>query len=80
MLGGSPTSVAVPWRFEERQMPRMNGTGETFNLRDTSNAIGATINTVATFSTKADITPLKADSQIIAQTRFLERSMIISAR
>jgi hypothetical protein len=57
----------------------MNGTGETLSLRETSNAIGATIRTVATFSTNADIIPLKAESQMIAQTRFFDRSIVISA-
>ena len=79
MLGGSPTSVAVPCRFEDKHIPRIKGTGETLSLRDTSNAIGATMSTVAIFSTKAEIIPLNADNQMIAQTRLFDLSMIASA-
>ena len=57
----------------------MNGTGDVLSLRDTSKAIGAIISTVATFSTNAEIIPLNAESQMIAQTTLFEWSIMVSA-
>src|SRR3989338_2078619 len=58
--GESPIMVAQPWRFDDIAIPIKNGTGFAFNFLDTSNAIGATIRTVATFSTKLDMNPASA--------------------
>ena len=43
----------------------MYGTGEIFNLLAISNAMGAIIMTVATFSTKAETIPERAERTII---------------
>ena len=55
MLGESPIIVAEPCRFELTAIPIKNGTGFAFSFLATSNAIGATIRTVATFSVKLEI-------------------------
>ena len=58
----SPTSVAAPCRLEEMAMQMMAGTGEMCSFLHRASATGATISTVATLSTKAEITPANRDS------------------
>ena len=57
----SPTRVAAPCRLEETAMDRIMGTGEIFSFLQTAIPTGATMRTVATLSTKAEITPAKSD-------------------
>ena len=58
MLGGSPTKVAVPSRFDITASPIINGTGFSLSLRERAKAIGAITKTVATFSTKIEMMPV----------------------
>ena len=60
MLGGSPTRVAVPSRFDISASPIINGTGLSFSFLESAMAIGAITSTVATFSTKIEIIPVMA--------------------
>ena len=60
MLGGSPTKVAVPSRFDIRARPIINGTGFNLSFLESASAIGAITRTVATFSTKIEIIPVIA--------------------
>ena len=53
----SPTRVAAPWRLEETAMAMIMGTGLIFNRLEMAMATGATMRTVATLSTNAEITP-----------------------
>jgi hypothetical protein len=55
-------------------------TGEILSLRDIVTATGATISTVATLSTKAEITPAKRAREITAHFTLGVLSMIRSAR
>ena len=80
ILGGSPIRVAVPWRLLETAMANIILVGLIFSLRARARAMGATIRTVATFSTKAEINPVRAQIYKIAQQVFLARSTISSAR
>jgi len=57
MLGGSPIKVATPCKLEEIAIAMSTKTGETLNLLVIANAIGATIRTTATFSTKIERNP-----------------------
>ncbi len=58
----SPTSVAAPCRLEETEMQIIGATGEIFSRLQTASATGATMSTVATLSTKAEMIPAKRDS------------------
>ena len=62
----SPTRVAAPCRLELTAMPMMKGTGLVLSFLQISRATGATISTVATLSTKAEITPANSDSATAA--------------
>ena len=62
----SPTSVAAPCRLEETAMAITSGTGEIFSCFATASPTGATISTVATLSTKAEITPANRPSTTAA--------------
>ena len=53
----SPTKVAAPCKLDETAIAIINGTGFVFNFLQISRATGAIINTVATLSTNAEITP-----------------------
>ena len=55
----SPTNVAAPWRLEETATEMMKGTGLVSSFLQTAMATGATIKTVATLSTNAEIIPAK---------------------
>ena len=62
----SPTRVAAPWRLEETAMAMRMGMGLVFSFLQISKATGATISTVATLSTKAEITPANRDRHTAA--------------
>ena len=62
----SPTRVAAPWRLEEMAMQIIAETGEIFSFLHRARATGATINTVATLSTKAEMSPENRDSITIS--------------
>ncbi len=79
MLGGSPTSVAVPCKFDEIAIPISTGTGDAFKRCAIASAIGATISTVATLSTNAEIPDANAQSQSIATPAVLDRRINQSA-
>ena len=66
MLGGSPTSVAVPSRFDISASPIINGTGLSLSFLERARAIGAITRTVATFSTKIEIIPVIARIRMTA--------------
>ena len=53
----SPTRVAAPCRFEDTAMAMITGTGLVFSFFATASPTGATISTVATLSTKAEMMP-----------------------
>lgn len=79
MLGGSPIKVAVPCRLLETAIAIIMFTGLILSLLAKDNAIGATIKTVATFSTKAEIMPVKRQIKSTAHAVFLALSTMISA-
>lgn len=79
MLGGSPIRVAVPWRLLETAMAIIIWTGFIFNFFARERAMGATIKTVATFSTNAEMNPVNKQINKIDQAVFLARFTIISA-
>ena len=79
MLGGSPTKVAVPSRFDITARPIKNGTGLSFNFLESESAIGAITKTVATFSTKIEIMPVIARIKITAIPVFGETATSLSA-
>ena len=66
MLGGSPTSVAVPSRFDITASPTMNIVGFILSFLQRESAIGAMTSTVATFSTKIEMIPVIARIRTIA--------------
>jgi len=76
----SPTSVAAPSRLEPIAIAMIAGTGEIFNLREMVMAIGATMSTVATLSTNAEMTAANTDKAMMATFRLGDFSMILSAR
>ena len=76
----SPTSVAAPCRLEDTAMQMMKGTGLVFSLRQTATATGATIRTVATLSTNAEISPANRLRHTAAHRTLGTRFMIWSAR
>ena len=76
----SPTSVAAPCRLEETAMEMMNGTGLAFSFRQMERPMGAIISTVATLSTKAEMTPAKSESATAAHLTLGTRSIIRSER
>ncbi len=80
MLGGSPIRVAVPCRLEAMARAIRKVTGETFSRRDISRAMGATISTVATFSTKAEMTLVSAQIHSTATPTVEERLTSRAAR
>ena len=53
----SPTSVAAPCRLLETAMAIIKGTELVFSFLQISSATGATIRTVATLSTNAEMIP-----------------------
>ena len=53
----SPTRVAAPCRLEDTAMLMIKGTGLVLSFLQISRAMGATISTVATLSTKAEMMP-----------------------
>ena len=72
MLGGSPTRVAVPSRFDITASPTIKGTGFNLSFLESARAIGAITSTVATFSTKIEIIPVIARMRITAIPVFFE--------
>ena len=62
----SPTRVAAPCRLLETAMAMSRGTGLVFSCLATARPTGATISTVATLSTKAEMTPEKTESATAA--------------
>jgi hypothetical protein len=80
MLGESPIIVAEPCRFELTAMPIRKGTGFAFNFFATSNAMGATISTVATFSVKLDIKPDRKQIDISAMPTFFDLAARLDAK
>jgi hypothetical protein len=79
MLGGSPIKVAVPCKLLDIAIPIIILTGLILIFLASANAIGATIKTVATFSTKAEIKPVSKQINNMAQHVFFDLSTIISA-
>jgi hypothetical protein len=79
MLGGSPIRVAVPCRLLETAIAIIIFIGFILNFFANDKAMGATIKTVATFSTNAEIKPVRAHMLKIAQAVFFALSTIISA-
>ena len=76
----SPTRVAAPWRLEDTAMPMMKGTGLVLSFLQISKAMGATIRTVATLSTKAEMMPANRASATAAIWTLGTFSMMRSAR
>ena len=74
----SPTRVAAPCRLDETAMLMMTGIGEIPSLLHIARPIGATMRTVATLSTKADMTPAKSVSMATAHMVFGTCFIIIS--
>ena len=62
----SPTRVAAPCRLLETAMAMISGIGLVFSCFATARPTGATISTVATLSTNAEIRPEKMDSTTAA--------------
>ena len=75
----SPTSVAAPCRFEETAMDRIIGMGEIFSFLQTAIPTGATIRTVATLSTNADMNPENRDMKMMTHITFFALSSSQSA-
>ena len=75
----SPTSVAAPCKLEDTAMPMIKGTGLVLSFLQMANATGAIIKTVATLSTKAEITPANSASATAAVLTLDTLDMIISA-
>ena len=75
----SPTNVAAPCRFDETAMDMIMGTGLMPIRLAMARATGATIRTVATLSTKADIMPANNASAMMAQHTLGTWAMIMSA-
>ena len=75
----SPTSVAAPSRLEATAIAMIDGTGLIFSFLAIVRAIGATIRTVATLSTKAEMSPAKTASEMTAHLTFGVFWMILSA-
>ena len=75
----SPTRVAAPWRLEATEMAMMGETGEMFRRLLTTRATGATIRTVATLSTKAEISPANRDRAMMTHFTLGILSMMWSA-
>jgi len=71
MLGGSPTKVAVPSRFDMTASPIIKLVGLIFSFLQSARAIGAITRTVATFSTKIEIIPVITRIATIAKPVFL---------
>ena len=76
----SPTSVAAPCRLEETAMQITAGTGEIRRRLQMASATGATMSTVATLSTKAEMIPAKRDSATTIQRTECTREMIMSLK
>ena len=66
----SPTRVAAPCRLLDTAMAMMSGIGLVLSCLATARPTGATISTVATLSTKAEIRPEKIDSTTAAHWIF----------
>src|SRR3989338_4197163 len=79
MLGGSPIKVAVPCRLEDIAIAIIMFIGFILIFFANDNAMGATIRTVATFSTKAEMKPVNAHVASMAQEVFLVLFTILSA-
>src|SRR3990167_3144725 len=79
MLGGSPIKVAHPCKLLDMAIAIIMLVGLIFSFLAKDKAIGATIKTVATFSTNAEIKPESAQIKSIDQAVFLALSTIISA-
>ena len=75
----SPTKVAAPCKLEETAIAIIKGTGFVFNFLQISRATGATISTVATLSTNAEIIPAKSAMATAAHLTFGTFSIIKSA-
>ena len=75
----SPTKVAAPSRLEPIAMAMTLGTGEIFSFFAMVTATGATIRTVATLSTKAEMTAAKTDRAMIVHLILGTERMIRSA-
>ena len=80
MLGGSPIKVAVPCRLLDMAMAIIMFTGLISSFFANARAMGATIKTVATFSTKAEIKPVKIQIKSIAHPVLFDLSTISSAK
>jgi len=66
----SPTRVAAPCRLDETAMETSSGTGEMSSRSAIASATGATIRTVATLSTNAEIMPANRDSATATHMTF----------
>lgn len=75
----SPTKVAAPCRFEETAIAITLGTGDIFSFFAMVTATGATIKTVATLSTKAEIIPANKAKDIMAHFTLGVFAIMISA-
>ena len=71
----SPTNVANPWMLANTDTAITNGTGDILVFLAMSNAIGATISTVATLSTNAETIPANAANKMIAH--LVEETLLI---
>jgi hypothetical protein len=80
MLGGSPIKVAAPCRLLHTAIAIIIFKGLILSFFANDIAMGATIKTVATFSTKAEIKLVNKQMDNTAQAVFLARLTIISAR
>jgi len=76
----SPTSVAAPCRLEAIAIETMLETGDIFNFLAIVKATGATMRTVATLSTNAEMMPAKSDRAMIAHLTLGIFSIMMSAR
>ena len=76
----SPTKVAAPCRLDDTAIAMIKGTGLVFSFLQISSAIGATIKTVATLSTNAEMIPAKRANATAAIWMFGTFSITRSAR
>ncbi len=76
----SPTSVAAPCRFDATAMDMILGTGEILSFLQMVSATGATMSTVATLSTKAEMIPANRESETMAHFTFGVFAMMKSAK
>ena len=68
MLGGSPTSVAVPPMFDANASAIKNGAGLIASRSHTNSVTGAMSNTVVTLSSRADAIAVTSTSRIMTRS------------